>query len=171
VPDADQDSTLRFTCPPCGDVFAADDEDTLIAVTIEHARKLHDIDLFDQFSIEQLRQQVRRENALYWDRIGHLVPRGRLKTVFDERLCDREREIVGYVVHGFTNREIADRLGISGRTVSTHLVNIYEKLDVHSRAELTVLVRAADHVIEAGLRSDARKEFGPFKHVNGPTDD
>jgi len=158
---------LRFTCPPCGDVFTGADEDALIATTVEHARKLHDIDLLAQFPLERLRELVRRENESYWSRISHLVPDGQLRTVLEERLGDREREIVAYVIHGFTNREIAQRLCISGRTVSTHLVNIFEKLNVHSRAELTVLVRAADRIIEAGLRADTR-EFGPFTRANGP---
>jgi hypothetical protein len=70
-------------------------------------------------------------------------------------------------VHGFANREIAERLCISERTVSTHLVNIYEKLNVHSRAELAVLVRASDRLIEAGLRAGSRSEFGPFVRVHG----
>jgi hypothetical protein len=71
------------------------------------------------------------------------------------------------VVHGFANREIADRLFISERTVSTHLVNIYEKLNVHSRSELTALVRASDRIIEAGLRAGTEPEFGPFVQKNG----
>lgn len=131
--------SLRFTCPPCGEVFAAQSEEMLIDMAVEHARKFHDIDLLDQFSPEQLRQLVERENESYWSRIAHLIPSGQLRTVLQERLCDREREIVSYIVHGFANREIADRLCISRRTVSTHLVNIYEKLNVHSRAELTAL--------------------------------
>ncbi len=167
MPEAASNHMLRFTCPPCGDVFSAQDEDALIATTLEHARKLHDIDLLAQFTRDQLRELIRRENESYWTRISHLVPAGEIRTVLDEQLCDREREIVAYVIHGFTNREIAQRLNISGRTVSTHLVNIYEKLNVHSRAELTVLVRAADRIIEAGLRSDT-KEFGPFMRANGP---
>ena len=153
---------LRLTCPPCGEVFALDDEDSLIDMAVEHARKFHDIDLLGQFSREELRLQIQRENELYWSRIADLIPETRLKTVFEERLCEREREIVSYVVHGFANREIADRLCISERTVSTHLVNVYEKLSVHSRAELTALVRASDRVVEAGLRASGGPEFGPF---------
>lgn len=156
-----------MTCPPCGEVFAADDEETLIAIAVEHARKLHDVDLLKEMSPEELRRIVRRENESYWDRIGHLIPTA-IRTVLDEQLCAREREIVSYVVHGFANREIARRLRISERTVSTHVVNIYEKLDVHSRAELAALVRAADRLIEAGLRSDSKSEFGPFVRANGP---
>jgi ATP/maltotriose-dependent transcriptional regulator MalT len=159
--------TLRFTCPPCGEIFAAADEDRLLGLAVEHACKLHDVDLLAQFTRDELRQQIRRENESYWSRIAHLMPDGQLRSVLDDRLCDREREVVTYVVHGFTNREIAGRLCISDRTVSTHLVNIYEKLNVHSRAELTALVRAADRIIEAGLRAPARREFGPFMHANG----
>ena len=161
-------ATLRLTCPPCGEVFTASDEDTLIRMAVQHARKLHDIDLLAQLSVDELRAQVRRENETYWNRIAHLIPTGHLKTVLEEKLCEREREIVGYVVHGFANRAIADRLGISERTVSTHLVNVYEKLNVHSRAELTAMVRASDRIIEAALRSDMKQEFGPFVNTNDP---
>ena len=161
-------ATLRLTCPPCGEVFTASDEDTLIRTAVQHAQKLHDVDLLAQFSEHELRAQVRRENETYWNRIAHLIPTGHLKTVLDEKLCEREREIVGYVVHGFANRAIAGRLGISERTVSTHLVNVYEKLNVHSRAELTAMVRASDRIIEAALRTDMKQEFGPFVNTDDP---
>jgi DNA-binding NarL/FixJ family response regulator len=164
MPNQDSIPSLRFTCPPCGEVFSAADEDKLITLAVEHASKFHDVNLLDQFSRDELRQQVQRENESYWSRISHLIPNGQLRTVLDEKLCEREREIVGYVVHGFANREIADRLCISERTVSTHLVNIYGKLNVHSRAELTALVRASDRIIEAGLRASHGPEFGPFVH-------
>lgn len=159
-------ATLRFTCPPCGEVFAGNEEENLITMAVEHARKFHDINLLDQFSKDELRQLIMRENQSYWSRIAHLIPDGQLRTVLDEKLCDREREIVSYVVHGFSNNEIAARLFISDRTVSTHLVNIYEKLNVHSRAELTALVRASDRIIEAGLRAGTEPEFGPFVQTN-----
>lgn len=168
MPEQHHPSKLRLTCPPCGEVFTAADEDTLIAMAVEHARKFHDIDLLDRQGSDQLRALVRRENESYWTRIAHLIPEGQVKTVLDEKLCDREREIVSYVVHGFPNREIADRLFISERTVSTHLVNIYDKLNVHSRAELAAIVRATDRVIEAALRGGSTQEFGPFVHTNDP---
>jgi DNA-binding CsgD family transcriptional regulator/predicted small metal-binding protein len=155
-------SVLRLTCPPCGEVFAAQTQQMLIDMAVEHARQFHDIDLLSQFSKDELRQLIARENDSYWSRIAHLIPNGQLKTVLDEKLCYREREIVSYIVHGFANREIAECLYISERTVSTHLVNIYEKLSVHSRAELTALVRASDRVIEAALRAGTEPEFGPF---------
>jgi DNA-binding CsgD family transcriptional regulator len=168
IPKEVQRKTLRLTCPPCGEVFAADNEDMLVEMAIEHARKFHDINLLEQYEPDEFRALVRRENETYWSRIADLVPEGQVKTVLDDKLCHREREIVGYVVHGFANREIAERLCISERTVSTHLVNIYEKLNVHSRAELAAIVRAADRLIEAAIRGESKQEYGPFVHANGP---
>jgi ATP/maltotriose-dependent transcriptional regulator MalT len=167
MPEEVQRNTLRLTCPPCGEVFTADNEDMLVAMAVEHARKFHDLNLLEQYETDEFRALVRRENETYWARIADLVPGGQVKTVLEDKLCHREREIVSYVVHGFANREIAQRLCISERTVSTHLVNIYEKLNVHSRAELAAIVRAADRIIEAAVRGDSTQEYGPFVHANG----
>jgi DNA-binding CsgD family transcriptional regulator/predicted small metal-binding protein len=168
MPERVQRNTLRLTCPPCGEVFTAESEDMLVAMAVEHARKFHDMNLLEQYEPDELRALVRRENETYWARIADLIPDGQVKTVLDEKLCHREREIVSYIVHGFANREIAERLCISERTVSTHLVNIYEKLNVHSRAELAAIVRAADRIIEAAVRGDRKQEYGPFVHANAP---
>ncbi|TET13392.1 MAG: response regulator transcription factor [Dehalococcoidia bacterium] len=51
-------------------------------------------------------------------------------------LTRREREILKLVAEGRTNREIADLLGISIRTVLGHRTNVMEKLDIHNRTEL-----------------------------------
>ncbi len=52
----------------------------------------------------------------------------------------RERDILAKLVQGMTNREIADALEISERTVKNHLVNIYQKLEVENRSQLFNLV-------------------------------
>jgi DNA-binding NarL/FixJ family response regulator len=165
---ADCKTVLRLTCPPCGEVLCADSEETLMEIAVEHARKLHDFDLLEQYPRDELRALVRRENESYWARIANLIPDESLATMLDEKLCEREREIVSYVAHGFGNRAIADRLCISERTVSTHLVNIYEKLNVHSRAELVAMVRAADRIVEAALRGGTKHDHGPFVHKKDP---
>jgi DNA-binding NarL/FixJ family response regulator len=51
-------------------------------------------------------------------------------------LSPREREVVRLVVDGASNDEIGARLGISTRTVESHLRRIFERLDVASRTEL-----------------------------------
>ena len=51
-------------------------------------------------------------------------------------LSGREREVVRLVVDGASNDEIGARLGISSRTVESHLRRLFERLDVASRTEL-----------------------------------
>jgi ATP/maltotriose-dependent transcriptional regulator MalT len=48
-------------------------------------------------------------------------------------LTSREREVLGHVVHGLTNRQIAGRLGVSQHTVHRHLANVFTKLGLSSR--------------------------------------
>ncbi len=52
-----------------------------------------------------------------------------------EDLTPRESEVLELLSQGYLYKEIADRLQISYRTVSTHIEHIYEKLHVHSRAQ------------------------------------
>jgi DNA-binding NarL/FixJ family response regulator len=54
-------------------------------------------------------------------------------------LTPRELEIVGAIVEGRTNREIAQRLSISEDTVKRHLTHVFDKTGVSSRLELAML--------------------------------
>ena len=51
-------------------------------------------------------------------------------------LSDRERDVLRLVVDGASNDEIGARLGISSRTVESHLRRLFERLGVASRTEL-----------------------------------
>lgn len=51
-------------------------------------------------------------------------------------LTKRETEIVRLVADGFKNREVAEKLGISVKTVETHRANIMNKLALRNLAEL-----------------------------------
>ncbi|MEM1202832.1 MAG: response regulator transcription factor [Acidobacteriota bacterium] len=62
-----------------------------------------------------------------------------------DMLSKRESEVLRAVAYGFTNREIAEHLGISVKSIETYRYRVSEKLDFNSRAEL---VRFA---LEAGL--------------------
>jgi len=50
-----------------------------------------------------------------------------------ENLSTRERQVLDLVVHGFSNKEIADRLSVTIEAIRWHLKRIYQKLHVHSR--------------------------------------
>jgi DNA-binding NarL/FixJ family response regulator len=62
-----------------------------------------------------------------------------------DTLTDREREVVKLVAEGYKNREIADWLSISMKTVEKHRANVMKKLGVHGASGLTA------YAIQQGL--------------------
>jgi DNA-binding NarL/FixJ family response regulator len=57
------------------------------------------------------------------------------------KLTERETDIARLVAERKSNKEIAGVLGISARTVTTHVANIFSKLGVSSRGELADRMR------------------------------
>ncbi|MBI2322615.1 MAG: response regulator transcription factor, partial [Chloroflexi bacterium] len=52
-----------------------------------------------------------------------------------EALTEREMEVLQLMAQGASNRDIADRLFITERTVKFHVAAIFQKLEAHSRTE------------------------------------
>lgn len=74
-----------------------------------------------------------------------LLPRyqSRRTTPLHESLSAREGEVLGLVVSGLSNPEIAQRLCLSARTVGNHVAAIYRKLNLNRRVE--AVLYAVDH--------------------------
>ncbi|MHB8135706.1 MAG: response regulator [Anaerolineaceae bacterium] len=53
-----------------------------------------------------------------------------------ENLTSREEDVLKLIVQGYTNKQVADELGISIRTVEGHRANLTDKLGIHSRVDL-----------------------------------
>ena len=64
------------------------------------------------------------------------APRRRGETT----LTAREREIAGLIGAGKTNRQVAEALVISERTVETHVAAVFAKLGIANRRELAALL-------------------------------
>jgi DNA-binding CsgD family transcriptional regulator/predicted ATPase len=60
-----------------------------------------------------------------------------------ERLTAREMEIAVMAARGSSNRELSDTLGLSRRTVETHLQRIYRKIGVNDRSSLSEFLASA----------------------------
>jgi DNA-binding CsgD family transcriptional regulator len=58
------------------------------------------------------------------------------------KISDREKEVIALLLEGMANKEIAEVLFISPRTVENHLSSIYQKAEVNSRVQLINLIRA-----------------------------
>ena len=85
----------------------------------------------DELLIETLQQAVRRH--------VHSRQRNRADRQARERyqqLSEREREVLGLIVAGLTNKEIGRALALSPRTVETHRANLFAKLQAESLAQL-----------------------------------
>jgi DNA-binding NarL/FixJ family response regulator len=66
---------------------------------------------------------------------GHRAP---VRRVYPRGLTAREVEVLGLLARGYTNKQIASRLGLSAKTVSNHLEHVYAKLELSSRAAATL---------------------------------
>jgi DNA-binding NarL/FixJ family response regulator len=60
------------------------------------------------------------------------------------RMTKREQEVMQLIAEGFDNKDIAQRLGVAGDTVKSHVRNILEKLTLHSRLAIAAYSRRTD---------------------------
>ena len=77
--------------------------------------------------------------------LGRMARHAREASALSASVTARELQILSYVSEGFTIRQVASRLGLSPRTVDTHIAKIYRKLGVTNR------VRAIGRATELGL--------------------
>jgi DNA-binding NarL/FixJ family response regulator len=71
--------------------------------------------------------------------VGYLEGRESNRSISPwETLSQREREVLKLIAEGFKNKEIAEDLCISLKTVEKHRANLMKKLDLHNAAALTV---------------------------------
>ncbi|ONK09590.1 LuxR family transcriptional regulator [Streptomyces sp. MP131-18] len=91
------------------------------------------IEVFDRLGAEPLHRRARREQEL----TGPPGRRGSLDTDEVNRLTLQEQRVAQLAAEQLTNREIAVQLRISHRTVGHHLGNVFAKLGINTRTELS----------------------------------
>ncbi|MET0380843.1 MAG: response regulator transcription factor [Methyloceanibacter sp.] len=100
-------------------------------------------------AVEFLTKPFRDQDLLEAVRVGLDRDRARRKEIKTvavlraryELLTTREKEVIGFVVAGLANKQIAAKMGISNATAKVHRANIMRKMQAHSLAEL---LRMAD---------------------------
>ena len=107
-----------------------------------------------QFVELDSKNHILLENEPAWDRFCDevrefmgLKPATRGEDEAFVSLSAREREVLGLIMEGLGNAQIADRLSISEKTVRNHVSNLFDKLGVWTRAQAIVFA------MDRGFRS------------------
>lgn len=90
--------------------------------------------------VEAIRTVSRGESVVHPSLTKKLLDFHKKKSKNGEttELTDRESEILACLVNGLSNKETADQLGISDKTVKIHVSNIFKKLKVKSRSQAVI---------------------------------
>jgi DNA-binding NarL/FixJ family response regulator len=85
-------------------------------------------------------------------RVGQIcVPRQQWRQIAPPALSTREKQILGMVVMGYMNGQIAERLFLSESTVKSHLSSAFGKLGVRSRNEAVNLILDSERGLGMGI--------------------
>ncbi len=77
-------------------------------------------------------------STLFSEIVEEALSNGGLEVLDSVRMTTREREVIDLIAEGLSNKAIGGRLHISTHTVKSHLRNIMEKLNLHSRLQIAV---------------------------------
>ena len=75
-------------------------------------------------------------DSLFSQIVDHAVREGKTKLKDAVRMTKREREVIGLLGEGLSNKEIGHRVHLSTYTIKSHIHNIMEKLALHTRLEI-----------------------------------
>lgn len=122
-----QDFFVRAVRAGCRGILNKDTTDDLL---LKCVRKVYEGEMWvDRATTAQILRQITEE---------HPSQKPKERDLKNSPLSPREREIVGLVIQGYKNKELAEKLTISEQTVKNHMHNIFDKLGVADRLELTL---------------------------------
>lgn len=83
-------------------------------------------------------------STLFSQIASEAIARGRPEVLDSVRMTPREREVIGLIADGLSNKAIATQLRVSPHTVKSHVRNIMEKLALHTRLQIAAYAHARD---------------------------
>lgn len=104
----------------------------------DEAAQLRALEIFERLGARPIIEKLKRQMQAQ----GFRIPRGPRHTTQENpfSLTPREMEVLGLVVNGLGNNDIAEQLSLSIRTVEHHISSILQKMQVQSRNEAISLV-------------------------------
>ncbi len=92
-------------------------------------------------------------DSLFSEIVDRALKGGKVKLKEAVRMTKREREVIGLIGDGLSNKEIGQKLHVSNFTIKSHIHNIMEKLALHTRLEV------ANYSYSAGTRKKIIKDI------------
>lgn len=86
----------------------------------------------------RLNETIRLKEELESSREDNSQPANDLNIVLEDKLTEREQEILDALALGLTNKEIGEKLFLSVNTIKTHILSLYTKLDVNNRTQAAI---------------------------------
>jgi len=96
------------------------------------------IELFDALGATKWGARAREELRATGESVGRRTPDA------SDRLTAQELQVAQLAAAGLSNREIAERLFVSRRTIGSHLYYIFPKLGITARPQLRDVLRTAN---------------------------
>ena len=96
------------------------------------------IELFDALGATKWGARAREELRATGESVGRRTPDA------SDRLTAQELQVAQLAAAGLSNREIAERLFVSRRTIGSHLYHIFPKLGITARTQLRDVLRTAN---------------------------
>lgn len=127
-----------------GTQYAIRDDHPSARIHLQHAERLFELSGATAWA-RAIRGRLDRLDAREGSIIPAADPLAACRAAWSLQLTARELEVAMHAVRGAANRDIAETLNLSVRTVEVHLGRVFTKLDVRSRVELTVLGHRTDH--------------------------
>ncbi|MCK8477309.1 response regulator transcription factor [Microbacterium aurugineum] len=127
-----------------GTQHAIHDDHAAARVHLHRAERLFEVSGATAWA-RSIRDRIDRLDAREGSIVPAADPLSACRAAWSLALTARELEVAMLAVGGSPNRDIAEMLNVSVRTVEVHLGRIFTKFDVRSRVELTVLAHRTDH--------------------------
>lgn len=86
----------------------------------------------------RLNETIRLKEELEASREDNSQSNSDLNIVLEDKLSEREQEILDALVLGLSNKEIGEKLFLSVNTIKTHILSLYTKLDVNNRTQAAI---------------------------------
>ena len=121
-------------------IFSMHSEDEYIIDALNAGAKGYIPKVVDQFEIVKAIKEVSKGEMYYNNLVSGALARQiyslRNNENSDNTLSNREVEVLNFIVEGLNNKEIADKLIISKRTVDNHRANLMKKLGARNTADI-----------------------------------